>query len=268
MRSTGGHHHNRVGKDSSSTLVTTLPPDGFMMQSKSHSRTWMVIAVLACLGPLVNVAQSSPVLFFTAPIGQQSGSDAMASGSLGGYSFSGEFCLDASCQGGPTGSTMRLTSVSLTCTSPVGESGSCGPVDIRFEADGFSSFDIVRVDLILDGTGSASGSAGICLAVGEQICPSDLHGSRSSFVNFNGPIAGAAGPVSFGTGGLTFNVLGGFHLDGLAVNNNVVLSDSFKITLEASTGAGTPVPEPMTALLLAFGLVSLIVLRKAIRTGV
>src|SRR5258708_35914372 len=107
-----------------------------MMQSKSHSPSWMVIAVLACLVPLVNVAQSSPVLFFTAPIGQQSGSDAMASGSLGGYSFSGEFCLDASCQGGPTGSTMRLTSVSLTCTN---SEGACGPVDIRFEAVGFKA---------------------------------------------------------------------------------------------------------------------------------
>ncbi len=184
----------------------------------------------------------------------------MASGSLGGYSFSGEFCLDASCQGGPNGTTARLTNASLSCSNP-GDSGSCGPVDIRFEADSFN-FTQGLVELSLSGFGSASGYAAVCLESESNICASDLTGSQSVFIHFDGLIAGESMPLSFNNGGLGFNVLGGFHLDGLAGRTLVSLPDSFAISVIPITGS-SQTPEPLTGLLLGFGLVSLIVLRKA-----
>ena len=217
-------------------------------------------------------AVASPItynqLLFTTPVlSFGSGTDVTASSSSvsGGYSFSGEFCVNEGCSTGPVATTatslLRLTNLSLTCSS--GET--CAPLDITFEAQGATApAGATDVSVNLIGGGSANGFTRICVADANHLCTADLFGTQSFSFSFVNSISGSAqGTIS--TPG-AFDLFGNFHVDGLSSGSRVTLSNSLDIGL-TSRSQGGAVPEPSAMYLLPAGLAALALLRRKTRTA-
>jgi hypothetical protein len=187
----------------------------------------------------------------------------------GGYSFSGEFCVNDNCPGGPaltfSDSLLRLTNLNLTCNS---REGACAPIDVNFEAQGATApVGTMQVNVDLVGNGSASGFARVCIADSSHICSSALFGPESFSFSFANNVTGSAMGLITTTG--NFDLLGDFHIDGLAPGASVTLSNSLDIGLTSNAVVtGFPgVPEPSTVFLLTTGLGSLALLRRKFRTS-
>ncbi|HEV2687369.1 MAG TPA: PEP-CTERM sorting domain-containing protein [Bryobacteraceae bacterium] len=216
-------------------------------------------------------AVASPIAYnqlsFTSPVFQfGTGTDVLGSSAsvTGGYSFNGEFCVNEGCSTGaiPTSATslLRLTNLSLTCTS----GSTCAPVDIAFEAQGASGpVGLTDLNVNLTGGGSASGFTRICVADSNDICTADLFGNLSSSFPFAGAVSGGTVGTFVSTG--SFDLLGDFHVNGLASGSSVTLTNSLDIGL-TSVSAGK-VPEPSAVFLLPAGLAALALLRRKSRTG-
>ena len=231
-------------------------------------RVGMLLTVLLVSGA-GNRARAALITFqsvvFTAPVFQFSGTNDAIVGTIdaGQYSFSGEFCVNEDCSGGPVptvdDSLLRLTNLTLTCTNPA-FSGFCGPIDVLFQANDESSLiSSGAIDVELNGSGTASGYARACLADSVNICASDLTGPESVTVPFTNAISGGnqISSVPFSPG---FMLLGDFHLNGLQQNSSVTLSSSLDIGLVDKGSTATP--EPSSAWLVSLGATLLFVWRK------
>jgi len=222
---------------------------------------------LACLIAFSFGAVAAPVTYnqflFVSPVFQFGNSTdvQVASTSIdGGYTFNGEFCANSGCSTGAISTTadslLRLTNLSLTCTL----SSTCSPVDISFEAQGASTTaGATQVNLNLVGGGSASGFARICIADSGHVCSAGGIGTQSFSFPFFGSLSGMAGGSFLSTG--SFDVLGDFHLDGLAAGGNVSLLNSLDISFNGPA-AGGQVPEPASLFLLPAGLAGLAFVRR------
>ena len=225
------------------------------------------VATLACLITFAAGAFAAPVTYnqflFLSPVLQfGSSTDVQVTSTSidGGYTFNGEFCANSGCSTGAIGTTadslLRLTNLSLTCTL----SSTCSPVDISFEAQGASTTaGATSVNLNLVGAGSASGFARICIADSSHVCSAGGIGTQSFSFPFFGSLAGSAGGSFLSSG--SFDVLGDFHLDGLAAGGNVTLSNSLDIGFNGPA-AGGQVPEPGSLLLISAGLVAVGLIRR------
>ena len=227
-------------------------------------RVAMLLTVLAVSGA-GNRARAGLItyqsLVITAPVFQFSGTNDANVGTTdaGQYSFSGEFCVNEDCSGGPVptadDSLLRLTNLTLTCTNPV-FSGVCGPIDVSFQAnDEGSLVTSGAIAIELNGSGTASGYARACLTDSVNLCASDLTGPQSVTVQFTNAISGGnvISSVPFSPG---FMLLGDFHLNGLQQNSSVILSSSLDIGLSGRFG-GILTPEPSPAWLVPLGAILL-----------
>ena len=227
---------------------------------RSTSRAVLAIALLAGFIGFGQVARASSYNFdqlvFTSPVLQLgTATDAViASQTAGQYSFGGEFRQ--------VGDTLSFTNVSIVCVT--GQSGQCSAFDVSFEADnGIGPAGLLQVSLSLDGSlDSASGFGRVCVQQETSICPSNLLGSNSANLSFVGGIVGPSAPVAVNVGSMPFTLLGVFHLDALNQDNNgVQLPSSFAIKLQAPLGS-IQTPEPVTGLLVGFGIIAFALLRR------
>jgi hypothetical protein len=235
------------------------------MQSALRSAFLVLsIALAMSSGALASPISYNQLDFFTPAFSIGSSTDVMASSSSveGGYSFNGEFCVNAGCSTGAIGTTadslLRLTNLSLTCTS----GSTCAPLDVTFEAQGATTLPgSISVDVSLIGNGSTTGFTRMCIADLNHLCTADLFGSQSFSFSYVNNIAGdAAGTIST-TG--SFDLLGNFHVDGLASGASVTLTNSLDIGLTSK--APGAVPEPSATFLLPAGLAALALLRRKSR---
>ncbi|HYL77199.1 MAG TPA: PEP-CTERM sorting domain-containing protein [Bryobacteraceae bacterium] len=222
----------------------------------------LAIALAMSIGAL-----ASPItynqLFFTTPVlsfGSATDVLALPSSITGGYSFSGEFCVNEGCSTGPVATTatslLRLTNLSLTCSS----GDNCAPVDVGFEAQGASApAGAADVSVTLIGDGSATGFARVCVADSNHLCTADLFGTQSFSFSYVSAISGSAQGTITTPG--AFNLFGNFHVDGLASGSSVMLTNSLDIGL-TSRSQGGAVPEPSALFLLPAGLAALALLRR------
>jgi hypothetical protein len=187
--------------------------------------------------------------------------DATASSSStdGGYSFSGEFCVNEDCSTGaiPTSATslLRLTNMTLTCISE----STCAPVDVAFEAQGASApVGLMNLNVNLTGGGSAIGYTRVCISDSNNLCTPELFGNVSTSFPFAFSVSGGSTGAFFSNG--SFDLLGDFHVNGLASGASVTLSNSLDIGI-TQVGAGA-VPEPAALSLLPLGLAALALLRR------
>jgi len=186
--------------------------------------------------------------------------DVTASSSFtsGGYSFSGEFCVNESCSTGaiPTSATslLRLTNLNLTCIS----SSTCAPVDFSFEALGATApVGLMNLNVSLTGGGSAVGFTRICVSDSNDLCTPQLFGNLSTSFPFAFSVSGGSTGAFFSNG--SFDLLGDFHIEGLASGASVTLSNSLDIGI---TQVAAAVPEPANLLLLPIGLAALALVRR------
>lgn len=219
------------------------------------------ISIAFSLGALASPVTYNEFLFLSPVTQFGSSTDVQVSPTsvAGGYIFSGEFCDNIGCSTGPVPTTadslLRLTNLSLTCTL----TSTCSPLDVSFEAQGANAATgATFVNLVLAGAGSASGFARVCIADESHLCSSDGQGSQSFSFPFFGSLSGSAGGSFFSIG--SFDVVGDFHLDGLAGGTNVALANSLDINLKAGASA---VPEPSGFFLLLAGLVALALLCRS-----
>src|SRR5690242_17077766 len=227
---------------------------------------FVFLSAVICLVLCSSGAVAAPVTYnqflFVSPVFQFGNSTdvQVTSTSIdGGYTFNGEFCANSGCSTGAISTTadslLRLTNLSLTCTL----SSTCSPVDISFEAQGASTAaGATQVNLNLVGSGSTSGFARICIADSGHVCSAGGIGTQSFSFPFFGSLSGSAGGSFLSTG--SFDVLGDFHLDGLAAGGNVSLSNSLDISFNGP--AAGQVPEPASLFLLPLGLAGLAFVRR------
>jgi hypothetical protein len=234
-----------------------------------RTRFWMYGAVLLNIAAMSNIAQASPVNFqslrFDDPVGFGFAPDTIISGGSitgpsGTYTLSAELCETGFCQGDSpvdASTQLRLTNLTLSCSSEF----LCDPVDITFEAQGFSLGTFANLSLSLDGGGFSgsnfTGDAVICIASGKAFCSQNLSGALASSFFFNQNLSGSLS-IPFSESG-QFTVFGDFHLDGLANGTTVTLGNSFEVTDITDTAAA---PEPSAMFLLPAGLSALVLLRR------
>jgi len=235
-----------------------------------RKRSWMCAAIFLCATAMATVAHAAPVGFnnlrFDNPVGFGFGtvtviSNAFITGPNGTYTLNAELCQTGSCQGDFPSETsqLRLTNLSLTCSS----SSFCDPVDISFEAAGFSEGQFADLSLSLDGgsfsgPGGFSGTAVICVASGSNLCSQNLSGLLAASFGFGTNLSGSL-HIPFAEAG-EFTVFGDFHLNGLANGTTVFLGNSFEITDITDTGAAAP--EPSAMFLLPAGLAAIFLFRR------
>jgi hypothetical protein len=241
------------------------------MKSAPRCALFGLMIVLAISnGALASTITYTQLSFSTPVPAFGNGTDVtVPSTATGGYTFGGEFCLNEGCAGGPVStfsdSLLRLTNLNLTCNS---REGACAPIDINFEAQGGSGpTGITQVNVDLIGAGSASGFARVCIADSSHICSSALFGPESFSFSFANNVTGSAMGLITTTG--NFDLLGDFHIDGLAPGASMTLSNSLDIGLtSAEVVTGFPGdPEPSTVFLLTTGLGALALLRRKFRTS-
>ena len=216
---------------------------------------------------MVRVASAGSISFgeldFTNPVLAIGGSTFV---SVPANTTAGQYTLGASLT--LSNDVLDLNSVQIVCSNP-GLGGVCGPVDLEFQAlSAVAAGDSLLVDATLSGTGSASGFARVCIADTQHICSSDGSGSESITIPFSGLISGSGSSGFTLAGG--FDLLGDFHLDGLAGNSSVSLGDSFSISMAVAAAdmgggggsAGPPVPEPATFAPMLLGVIALLRVRK------
>jgi hypothetical protein len=234
------------------------------MKFKARRRMWMGVAMLAGLAASANLAQASSIGFsslqFISPVpGFASGGDLIVSsrslgrGDIGTYTFGAELCQTGFCTGdtGSPSSQIRLTQLSLSCLAN-DTGGTCGPIDVTFEVAAETSPGSVPIDLLLSngglsGASSLSGYARVCIVDTNDLCSSDGSGTLSYTFAFGPQISGDVGTVYNAAGG--FQVLGFFHLDGLADGATVTLGNSLELSAGDAVG-GSGVPEPGTMVML------------------
>jgi hypothetical protein len=240
------------------------------MKSALRCALFGVMVLLAISnGALASTITYTQLSFSTPVPGFGNGTDVtVAATASGGYTFGGEFCLNEGCAGGPVStssdSLLRLTNLNLTCNS---REGACAPIDVNFEAQGATGpAGIMQVNVDLIGTGSATGFARVCIADSSHICSSALFGPESFSFSFANNVTGSAIGLITSTG--NFDLLGDFHIDGLAPNTSVTLSNSLDIGLTGNAVVGgSRTPEPSSIFLLTAGLGALALLRRKFRTS-
>jgi hypothetical protein len=247
------------------------------MKFKAPSRVWMGMAMLAGLAASANLAQGSTINFglleiISPTVAFAVNDDAIISstqigGSGGTYTFAAEFCETGFCTGDVVSpfNQFRLTQLSLKCTAN-SPGGTCDPIDVDFSANTETSpGPVIPIDLALSngtlsGSTSLSGYARLCISDVNNICAENGSGSQSYTFIFGPQISGDVGTTYQVIGG--FQLLGFFHLDGLADGATVTLGNSLELTAgDVPVGSGN-VPEPRTMVLLGLGLAALGVLRR------
>lgn len=227
---------------------------------------WFGLAILVSLSAMPEAARASLITYnqflFLDPVFRIGSSTGViiSSATVGAYSLAGEFCDNDGCSSGaistPAASLLRLTNLTLTCNSEV----ACAPLDISFEAAGaVSPAGPADVDVFLSGFGNTTGYVRVCIADQTDICSSDLSGPKSFSFGFVSSIEGFAHGAVNSTG--SFDLLGLFHVDGVAAGASVNLSNSLDIALTVR-GARADIPEPATLSFLGAGLLGLALFAK------
>lgn len=206
-------------------------------------------------------------LDFTNPIlAVGSGSFVSMSGSSSGYSLSGSLSCDFCTSSSGNDSTLDLTSLNITCSTP----GGCGSLDIEFDAQNGNgnAGDSLLPEFQLSGSGdSVSGFAQFCIADTQNICLANGNGTESVSISFSGQPSGS-NSSGFNLNG-EFSIFGDFHLDGLSADSTGVTVSDLSISLpvaEGDMGGGggvgspPPLPEPSTLLLCLAGLAGIYVI--------
>jgi hypothetical protein len=143
--------------------------------------------------------------------------------------------------------------LNLTCNSE----STCAPVDVSFEALGASApVGLLDLNVSLTGGGSAIGYTRVCITDSNNLCTSQLFGNVSTSFPFAFSVSGGSTGAFFSNG--SFDLLGDFHIEGLASGASVTLSNSLDIGI-TQVGA---VPEPAALSLLPIGLAALALLRR------
>jgi hypothetical protein len=239
------------------------------MSLRKHVRLTLLVVMAVTAG----IAQGSSITFsglqFTAPVFAFGANDAIVSPTTvsGPYSYSAEFCVQGDCSfslpGSGNPSSLELSNLTLSCQNEV----TCSPLDVTFQA----GFDVApgsneSIQVLLGNTsfsGAFSGLARICFSDSTHICASDLTGTSSFGFSFSSGsfTGGSVGNYQPGASG-PFELLGLFHIDGLAPGGTINIGQSLDVVTSDALGGGTGVPEPATLLLFPIGFFVLATLAK------
>jgi hypothetical protein len=188
------------------------------------------------------------------------------------YNYSAELCLSGACSfdapGSPVTQQLKLSNLSLTCSTSGAET--CGPIDVTFDAHyEVSPGSVEQINVSLSNTISPefflNGFARICFSDANNICSPSLLGTSSVGIFFSGGSFSGENSGTYSVGGSgPFQVLGLFHIDGLASGDSLSLGHSLDVTSTAIV-ASDPTPEPSTLLLVPIGIGLLVLGRRRLR---